>query len=510
MYANGVSHVAVNNELKAVTAILRWLSYVPAARGRLLPSLNLGDPIDRPVQFVPKPSTPYDPRHMLAGCVSDDKMNYGSGDDGWISGFFDRGSFFETLAGWAKTVVCGRARLGGIPIAVIAAETRMMEKVIPADPANQESQQSIVQQAGGVWFPDSAYKTAQAIKDFNKGEELPLLIFANWRGFSGGMRDMFDEILKFGSYIVDNLRDYRQPVFVYIPPAGELRGGAWAVLDPTINPDMMEMYAAEDCRGGVLEPSGTVEIKYRDRDLRETMRRLDPTLIQLQQSLSELEENSEKSGGDVDQKKKAIRQQIATREEELLPMYRQVAIEFAGLHDTPGRMKAKGVISEIIPWASSRRFFYHRLRRRMAEHQLRKRMSEACQGSMSHLQLVATLRLWFSRYLAARSSSGGSSASSTSTSTSTSKSSSSASDLDVDLDKAWADDERVYRWMEEESCKSIEAELTALRQETIYKRGVELASQDLDTWKRIVLDTLASLPPEKRNEFAQLLAKAAK
>jgi acetyl-CoA carboxylase/biotin carboxylase 1 len=164
MYANGVSHVAVNNELKAVTAILRWLSYVPAARGRLLPSLNLGDPIDRPVQFVPKPSTPYDPRHMLAGCVSDDKMNYGSGDDGWISGFFDRGSFFETLAGWAKTVVCGRARLGGIPIAVIAAETRMMEKVIPADPANQESQQSIVQQAGGVWFPDSAYKTAQAIK----------------------------------------------------------------------------------------------------------------------------------------------------------------------------------------------------------------------------------------------------------------------------------------------------------------------------------------------------------
>jgi acetyl-CoA carboxylase/biotin carboxylase 1 len=37
-------------------------------------------------------------------------------------------------------------------------------------------------QAGQVWFPDSSYKTAQAISDFNK-EELPLIIFANWRGF---------------------------------------------------------------------------------------------------------------------------------------------------------------------------------------------------------------------------------------------------------------------------------------------------------------------------------------
>ena len=45
----------------------------------------------------------------------------------------------------------------------------------------------VIQQAGQVWFPDSAYKTAQAIKDFNR-EELPMMIFANWRGFSGGMK----------------------------------------------------------------------------------------------------------------------------------------------------------------------------------------------------------------------------------------------------------------------------------------------------------------------------------
>lgn len=46
---------------------------------------------------------------------------------------------------------------------------------------------------------------------------------------------MYDEVLKFGSYIVDALRKYNQPVIVYIPPYAELRGGAWVVLDPTIN-----------------------------------------------------------------------------------------------------------------------------------------------------------------------------------------------------------------------------------------------------------------------------------
>ncbi len=50
---------------------------------------------------------------------------------------------------------------------------------------------------------------------------------------------------------------YKQPVFVYIPPGCELRGGAWAVIDPTINADVMEMYADPTARGGVLEPSGT-------------------------------------------------------------------------------------------------------------------------------------------------------------------------------------------------------------------------------------------------------------
>ena len=57
--------------------------------------------------------------------------------------------------------------------------------------------------------------------------------------------DMHDQVLKFGSYIVDALTEYNQPIMIYIPPYAELRGGAWVVVDPTINPTHMEMYADE-------------------------------------------------------------------------------------------------------------------------------------------------------------------------------------------------------------------------------------------------------------------------
>ena len=144
----------------------------------------------------------------------------------------------EVMPDWGRTVVTGRARLGGIPIGTVAVETRTVAKTIPADPAFASAQIAEESQAGQVWFPDSAFKTAQSIGDMNR-EGLPLIIFANWRGFAGGLRDMYGEVLKYGAYIVDALREYKQPVFVYIPQGGELRGGAWVVIDSSINPEQI-------------------------------------------------------------------------------------------------------------------------------------------------------------------------------------------------------------------------------------------------------------------------------
>ena len=57
---------------------------------------------------------------------------------------------------------------------------------------------------------------------------------------------------------------------------------------------------------------------------------------------------------------------IKAREALLLPVYRQVAVAFAEMHDTPVRMVAKGVLRGIVPWPQARPFMIARLRRRWA------------------------------------------------------------------------------------------------------------------------------------------------
>ena len=243
-----------------------------------------------------------------------------------------------------------------------------MEQRIPADPANPESREAILPQAGQVWFPDSSHKTAQAIRDFGNSENLPLMIFANWRGFSGGTRDMAGEILKFGAMIVDALREYKHPAFIYIPPHGELRGGSWVVVDPTINLEKMEMYADEESRGGILEPPGICEVKFRKQDQLAAMHRTDQELQILDQELDTCEFDSDAI---------QLKQKIKERETMLLPLYMQVAHEFADLHDRSGRMKAKGVIRDVVSWSTSREYFHYRIKRRIVQDDLVKQFKSA-------------------------------------------------------------------------------------------------------------------------------------
>lgn len=186
MYNNGVTHKTEAADLDGVYTVLHWLSYIPNARNGRLPIVSWSDPINRPVGFMPT-KAPYDPRWMLAGRVNPTNPSE------WETGFFDRGTWSEIMEPWAQTVVTGRARLGGVPVGVVAVETRTVEVTIPADPANLDSEAKTVQQAGQVWYPDSSYKTAQAIKDFNR-EELPLIVFANWRGFSGGQKGKNEDL----------------------------------------------------------------------------------------------------------------------------------------------------------------------------------------------------------------------------------------------------------------------------------------------------------------------------
>jgi len=467
MHSNGVSHNTVGNDFEGVAAILAWLSYIPAYVGAPLPisALPACESVERAVQAAPPADGPYDPRTLLAGSTGTEEE--------WLPGFFDKGSWSECLDGWARTVISGRARLGGIPCGVILPEVRSVTSTTPADPATPTSQETQVQQAGQVWYPDSAYKTAEAIRCFNQ-EGLPLFVFANWRGFSGGQRDMFQEVLKFGSYIVDALVEYKQPVFVYILPRGELRGGAWVVVDPSINPQHMEMYADPTGRGGILEPSGITSIKFRQADMLAALHRVDPALVRLDGQLAQAA--PEDSG--------ALRSKIASREANALSAFVPAANAFADLHDTPGRMMAKGVIRGVVPWARSRGYFYWRLRRRLAQASVLQQLVSSSEG-MGQDGALAAVRGW---YLSTMSSEG------------------MAVGAPSVADSLWNDDLRVLRWLAVHR-ESIQGRALVMRRESVLDRVVALGREDPMAVVSGVLALVHALPAEQRNAVVGALRR---
>ena len=96
------------------------------------------------------------------------------------------------------------------------------------------------------------------------------------------------------------------------------------------------------CRAGVSEPEGTVEIKFHRKDLEMTKQRLDKACIWIVEKLSSPQLNPDE--------KAELQKKLAARQEKLhvLPMYHQVAVQFADLHDTPGRMEEMGVITVCL------------------------------------------------------------------------------------------------------------------------------------------------------------------
>jgi acetyl-CoA carboxylase / biotin carboxylase 1 len=96
MYNNGVSHITAKDDLHGVSEIMNWLSFVPEKRNAPVPIHPSVDHWDRDVEFTPCKGV-CDVRWLLEGKQE---------DDAFLRGFFDRGSFRETLSGWARTVVC--------------------------------------------------------------------------------------------------------------------------------------------------------------------------------------------------------------------------------------------------------------------------------------------------------------------------------------------------------------------------------------------------------------------
>lgn len=261
------------------------------------------------------------------------------------------------------------------------------------------------------------------------------------------------------------------------------------VIDPTINPDQMEMYADEESRGGVLEPEGIVNIKYRRDKQLETMARLDPTYGELRRSLEDPSRSKEELTD--------IKVKMAAREELLLPVYLQIARQFADLHDRAGRMDAKNTIRQPLIWKNARRFFYWRLRRRLSEEQIVKHMLAAAPSPES------------------LTGSGGVSASSSSSATLPQLTESHRA-LHLHTLHGWTgflgeelarDDRKVALWYEENK-KTIQTKIEGLKAESVAGDVAKLLIGNKEGGLKGIQQVLSMLPADEKESVLKYLGSA--
>lgn len=226
----------------------------------------------------------------------------------------------------------------------------------------------------------------------------------------------------------------------------------------------MEMYADEEARGGVLEPEGIVGIKFRKEKQLEVMSRLDETYGALKAKLSDKSLNAEQL--------QEVKTKMNEREHLLLPVYMQVSIQYADLHDRAGRMQAKDTIRMPLQWKNARRFFYWRLRRRLNEESVLKRMAQASSKELqSRTTSLKTLESW------------------------------------TGIPKFATDDMSVATWYEENR-KEVSAKIDAIKSESIAYDVAALMRSNKDGGLKGVAQVLSMLPIEEKEEVLKWLAKA--
>lgn len=221
------------------------------------------------------------------------------------------------------------------------------------------------------------------------------------------------------------------------------------------------MYADEDARGGVLEPEGIVNLKFRRDKQLETMARLDAPYAELKAQLAEKSLSAERQS--------EIKVKMTQREALLLPVYSQISLQFADLHDRAGRMQAKNTIRHPLVWKNARRFFYWRLRRRLNEESVIKKMENtSSKDHKSRADNLRTLKAW------------------------------------TGIQDFEHDDRAVATWYEENR-KSSNAKIDAMKSEGVAFDVAALLSANKDGGMKGLKQFLDTMPVQEREEAFKFL-----
>jgi acetyl-CoA carboxylase carboxyltransferase component len=202
-----------------------------------LPSNNLEEPPvtetdDDPGRLCPElrdllpasPNMPYDMHKVISAVVDD-------------------GEFYEYFPYWAKSIVCGFARVDGRPVGVVGNQPMIL---------------------AGVLDIESAEKAARFVRTCD-AFNIPLITFVDVPGFLPGVDQEYGGIIRHGAKLLYAFCEATVPRIQII--TRKAYGGAYVVMNSkSIGADLA--FAWPTAELAVMGPQGAVEIVYR-RELAE-------------------------------------------------------------------------------------------------------------------------------------------------------------------------------------------------------------------------------------------------
>ena len=220
---SGVAHFRTANEQECLEKIRDLVLELPKkeeTRVSIIEANNAKNSAEKLYEILPEDHrAPYDMREVL-NC------------------FLDDGELDEFQTDYAKEMICGTARIGGILVGIIA-NHRGMVKGKPAKPPK----------FGGIVYTESAEKTAYFIENCNR-HSTPLLFVQDVSGFMVGADAEHSGIIRAGAHFVEQMACAVVPKLVLTINHAS-GAGYYAMAGQGFDPDFI--FSLPTGRMGVME-----------------------------------------------------------------------------------------------------------------------------------------------------------------------------------------------------------------------------------------------------------------
>jgi len=225
---SGVAHYRTKNEKECLEKIRQLVSELPKkeeTRNSIIKAKDTKNKAEKLYEIMPEDHrAPYD-MHEVLKCI------------------LDGGELDEFQADFAKEMICGTARVGGIQVGVIA-NSRGMSKGKPNQPPR----------FGGIIYKESAEKCAYFIENCNR-HSTPIVYFQDVSGFMVGAEAEHSGIIRSGAMFVEAMATATSPKIVLTLNHAS-GAGYYAMAGQGFDPDFI--FSLPTGRMGVMEGDSAV------------------------------------------------------------------------------------------------------------------------------------------------------------------------------------------------------------------------------------------------------------